>query len=77
MNSSDLAEWLASLRLDLRGPGYLLESLATWLANAPVGIVVMAAAIAVAALALSKRPAAAALIVLGALGFLGILGLSH
>ena len=77
MNSSDLAEWLASLRLDFRGPGFLLESLSTWLANAPIGVVMMAAAIAVAVLAISKRPAAAALIVLGALGFLGILGLSH
>jgi hypothetical protein len=76
MNSSDLADWLQSLRLDIRGPGFLLESIGTWLANAPIGVVVTVAAIAVAAVAVARRPAAAALIVLGALGVLGVMGLS-
>lgn len=76
MNSSDLADWFQSLRLDLRSPGFLLESIGTWLADAPVGVVVAVAAIAVAAVAVARRPAAAALIVLGALGVLGAVGFS-
>jgi hypothetical protein len=76
MISSDLAEWLQSLRLDFASPIAFLQSVWAWLADAPVGVLVMAAAIAVALLALTRRSGAAALIVLGALGLIGWISLS-
>lgn len=76
MISSDLAEWIQSIRLDFGSPAAFLESGASWLAAAPAGVVITLAAITVAALALTRRPGAAALIVLAAIGLLGLFGLS-
>ena len=76
MISSDLAEWIHSIRLDFGSPAAFVESGASWLAAAPAGVVITLAAITVAALALTRRPGAAALIVLGAIGLLGLVGLS-
>ncbi|MDF2765778.1 MAG: hypothetical protein K0S81_2772 [Rhodospirillales bacterium] len=76
MISSDLAEWIRSIRLDFGSPSAFLESGASWLAAAPAGVVITVAAITVAALALTRRPGAAALIVLAAIGLLGLVGLS-
>lgn len=76
MISSDLAEWLRSLRLDFASPIAFLQSVWAWLADVPVGVLVTVAALAVALLALTRRSGAAALIVLGALGLMGWISLS-
>jgi hypothetical protein len=76
MFSSELADWLNSLRLDLHSPAALVQSLWAWLADAPTGVLVTAAAIAVALLALTRRSGAAALIVLGAIGLIGAITFS-
>jgi hypothetical protein len=76
MIPSELADWINSLRLDLDNPTAFVQSLWTWLADAPAGVLVTAAAILVALLALTRRSGAAALIVLGAMGVMGAIALS-
>jgi len=71
-----LRDWLDSIRLDFSGPAPFVQSLGDWLAQAPSGVLVTAAGLLVAILAFSRRPGAAALIVLAALGVLGLAGLS-
>ncbi|MGH7186056.1 MAG: hypothetical protein ACREIB_07265 [Pseudomonadota bacterium] len=74
VDPSNLGEWIDAMRLDFSSPSDLVVSLANWLASAPAGVLVMAAAITVGAMALTRRPGPAALIVLTALGVLGVVG---
>ncbi len=74
LNASTLAEWMDAIRLDFDSPSGFLYSLAAWLAQAPTGVVVTAAAATVALLALTRRPGTAALIVLAALAVFGVVG---
>ena len=76
MISSELADWINSLRLDLDNPAAFVQSLWTWLADAPSGVLVTAAAIVVALLALTRRSGAAALIVLSAICVMSAIVLS-
>lgn len=74
MDPSNLREWFDAMRLDFSNPFDFIHSIAAWLAVAPTGVMVMAAAIFVATMALTRRPGPAALIVLMALGVLGVVG---
>ncbi len=74
MDPSNLREWIDTMRLDFSNPYELVHSLGVWLADAPTGVVVTAVAIVVAAMALTRRPGPAAVIVLMALGVLGVVG---
>jgi hypothetical protein len=75
LDSTNLTEWLRKIRFDFDGPGAFAHSVIDWFADAPASVLVIAAAITVAALALTRRPSAAALIVLVALGMLGAVGM--
>ena len=76
LDPSSLRDWLDAIRLDFSGPAPFVQSLVDWLAQAPTGVLVTAAGVLVAALAFSRRPGAAAMIVLAALGMLGFAGLT-
>ena len=76
LDPSSLREWLDAIRLDFSGPVPFVQSIFDWLAQAPTGVLVTAAGVLVAALAFSRRSSAAALIVLAALGALGLAGLT-
>jgi hypothetical protein len=76
-NPSDMGEWINGIRLDFTSlPGFT-HSLSDWILGAPTGVLVMAVAILLGALALTRRPGPAALIVLLALGALGYFGLAQ
>ena len=75
-NSSDMGEWINGMRLDFSSVPGFAHSLSDWVLAAPVGVLVMFAAVLLGALALTRRPGAAALIVLIALGALGYFGLA-
>ena len=67
-NPSDMGDWIKGMRLDFSSlPGFG-HSLSDWFLSAPTGVLVMLVAILLGALALSRRPGAAALIVVLALG---------
>ncbi len=74
LNGAKLTEWVQSIRFDFDGPSVFLNSLASFLAEVPTGVIVAAAAVAVAALASTRKPGAATLLVLTALGALGAVG---
>jgi hypothetical protein len=76
LDPSSLRDWLDAIRLDFSGPAPFVHSLGDWLGSAPTSVMVMAAGVLVAALAFSRRPGAAAMIVLAALGVLGVAGLT-
>jgi hypothetical protein len=73
IDSSNLSAWLQS-RFDFDSPNIFLTSLATWLADAPTGVIVAIAATAVAFLAFTRRPGAVALLVLATLGVASAIG---
>jgi hypothetical protein len=75
-NPSDMGEWINGMRLDFSSlPGFT-HSLTDWLFAAPSGVLVMFAAVVIGALALTRSPGPAVLIVLIALGALGYFGLA-
>ena len=74
LDSSNLTEWLHKIRFDFDGPGAFIHSVVDWLADAPASVLVTVAAITVAAFSFTRRPSAAAVIVLIALGVLGAVG---
>ena len=74
MDPSNLREWFDTIHLDFSNPYSLAHSFGDWLADAPTGVLVAAAAAVVATLALTRKPGTAVLIVLAALGALGVVG---
>ncbi|MCI0430508.1 MAG: hypothetical protein L0210_08225 [Rhodospirillales bacterium] len=74
IDPSNLGEWIDAMRLDFSSPSDFVYSLVGWVSGAPPGVLVTGAAIAVAAMALTRKPGPAALIVIAALGVLGVVG---
>ena len=66
LNPADIRDWIEGIQLDVSSPAGFASTLAEWLAGAPLGAVVAGGLILVAAMALSRRPGVAALIVLSA-----------
>jgi hypothetical protein len=76
-NPSDMGDWINGMRLDFTSlPGFT-HSLSDWVISAPLGVMVTLAAILLGALALTRRPGPAVLIVLLALGALGYFGFTQ
>jgi hypothetical protein len=73
-NPSDMGDWINGMRLDFTSVPGFTHSVSEWLLGAPAGVLVMLAAILLGALALTRRPGPATLIVLLALGALGYFG---